>query len=429
MQPIFKEQIQMWKDKGYDIPIQEGMYWLDNGIIKAFTLDGELHNLYKYKVNDDLTIQITKHKNSKDNKLVFEFWNDTVQRMNDRLDEIEKESIQFLNSYLDCDRECIATNSTGKDSMVLMTLAQKSKLKVETYFNVTTLDVAESNLMAKRLNFHFTYPNLKKYGGFYQWIQRENIIPTRLNRACCQYFKENATRDSFPADKKMLFLFGMRNDESNLRSGYTDIWINNKWGNRDWIGLLPIRKWSDLDIWLYIFRENIEINPKYRMGYSRVGCGIACPNYSKSTWVLDKYWYPNLHQRWRDILKTDFTINNKWLIMNCTVDEYINKGWNGGVFRPEPTVEVIDEYTEVSGLNRDVAEKYFNKYCSNGCLNKRHQPRKIKDKETLAMNMKLFGRNTNKFLCKKCLMKEYEWNNNDWNALVEDFKCQGCKLF
>lgn len=54
MQPIFKEQIQMWKDKGYDIPIQEGMYWLDNGIIKAFTLDGELHNLYKYKVNDDL---------------------------------------------------------------------------------------------------------------------------------------------------------------------------------------------------------------------------------------------------------------------------------------------------------------------------------------------------------------------------------------
>ena len=227
----------------------------------------------------------------------------------------------------------------------------------------------------------------------------------------------------------MLFLFGMRNDESNSRSGYTDIWINNKWGNRDWIGLLPIRKWSDLDIWLYIFRENIEINPKYRMGYSRVGCGIACPNYSKSTWVLDKYWYPNLHQRWRDILKADFTINNKWLIMNCTVDEYINKGWNGGVFRPEPTVEVIDEYTEVSGLNRDVAEKYFNKYCSNGCLNKRHQPRKIKDKETLAMNMKLFGRNTNKFLCKKCLMKEYEWNNNDWNALVEDFKCQGCKLF
>ena len=52
----------------------------------SFRLDGELHNLYKYKVNDDLTIQITKHKNSKNNKLVFEFWNDTVQKMlNERI--------------------------------------------------------------------------------------------------------------------------------------------------------------------------------------------------------------------------------------------------------------------------------------------------------------------------------------------------------
>lgn len=75
----------------------------------------------------------------------------------------------------------------------------------------------------------------------------------------------------------------MRNDESNLRSGYGDEWINDKWGNRDWLGVLPIRAWTDLDIWLYTFRENLDFNQKYRMGYSRVGCGIACPNYTKST--------------------------------------------------------------------------------------------------------------------------------------------------
>ena len=86
MQPIYNELIKMWSDLGYDIPISEGTFWLDNGIIKAFTADGVLHKLYKYKVNDDLTIQITKHKNSKNNKLVFEFWNDTVQKMlNERI--------------------------------------------------------------------------------------------------------------------------------------------------------------------------------------------------------------------------------------------------------------------------------------------------------------------------------------------------------
>lgn len=71
MQPIFKEQIQMWCDLGFDIPIKEGYYWLDNGIIKAFTPDGQLHKLYKYKVNDDLTINITKHKDFNTTKFHF----------------------------------------------------------------------------------------------------------------------------------------------------------------------------------------------------------------------------------------------------------------------------------------------------------------------------------------------------------------------
>ena len=27
MQPIFKEQIKMWSDLGYSLPISEGIYW------------------------------------------------------------------------------------------------------------------------------------------------------------------------------------------------------------------------------------------------------------------------------------------------------------------------------------------------------------------------------------------------------------------
>ena len=56
----------------------------------------------------------------------------------------------------------------------------------------------------------------------------------------------------------------MRNDESNARSGYQDVWINDKWGKRDWQGILPIRHWTDLDIWLYTLREGIDINTKYK---------------------------------------------------------------------------------------------------------------------------------------------------------------------
>ncbi len=420
----------MWRDKGLDINIEEGTYWFDNQIIKTFDHNGELCYLYRIKTSDDLQLSIAKHKDfNKHKNKQFETWQETLHRLSSHLEELENESIQLLKEYgLHTDRIIIDTNSTGKDSMVKTYLANKAGLKFDTYFNVTTLDVPESNKMAKELDYKRTYPN-KRYGGFYQWIEKENIIPSRLNRCCCQYFKENPTIDSFNDNEKILFLFGMRNDESNARSEYTDIWKNHKWGNRDWIGLLPIRKWTDLDIWLYIFKENIPINGKYLYGYDRVGCGIACPNYTRTTWVLDQYYYPKMYDRWQRIIKEDFIKNNKWLIMNCTIDEYIKGAWTGGVYRPEPTEEVIQEYAQYSEMDIDIARKYFNRYCMSGCKNKRSMPLKIKDKETLAMNMKFFGRHIEKFMCKKCLMKLLEIDKAKWNDYIQSFKEQGCKLF
>lgn len=50
--------------------------------------------------------------------------------------------------------------------------------------------------------------------------------------------------------------------------------------------------------------------------------------------------------------------------MNCTLEEYLNTGWNGGAFREEPTREVIEEFARYNGLDvgdTKVAEQYFNK--------------------------------------------------------------------
>ena len=115
--------------------------------------------------------------------------------------------------------------------------------------------------------------------------------------------------------------------------------------------------------------------------------------------------------------------------MNCTLDEYINQAWNGGVFREEPTEEVIKEYAEYSGIDESLAEQYFNKYCANGCKTQSGKQRKIKDKEILAMNMKLHGRNISKFMCKKCLMNMHNMTKDDWDMQVAEFKKQGCDLF
>ena len=93
-----------------------------------------------------------------------------------------------------------------------------------------------------------------------------------------------------------------------------------------------------------------------------------------------------------------------------------------GVFRAEPTHEVIEEFAKYNNLDVNVAASYFNRTCCE--CNKR-----IKYKNVLSMNLKLHGRNINKFYCQKCLMKEYGWTSDDWNKQIETFKFQGCELF
>lgn len=38
----------------------------------------------------------------------------------------------------------------------------------------------------------------------------------------------------------------------------------------------PIIDWTDNDVWEYIATEHIQVNKKYRDGYTRIGC-IGCP--------------------------------------------------------------------------------------------------------------------------------------------------------
>lgn len=423
MQPIFKEMITMWSDLGYPLPIAEGKYWLENHFICGFTNDGELHKLYKYKVLDDLSIEITpyKHKiNLSDSD--FETWEQTVERCGADLAEKERCSLQVIENAIKdySNHKKVVFTSTGKDSMVTLDLVNRVLPNVEVYFNNTTLDVADTYKMVKA---HDDWTIINPDIGFYRYIFTNHFIPTKFARGCCNVFKEGKTISYFDKDLSLLFFMGLRNDESATRSGYEDFGKNPKWGKRDWVNCLPIRQWNEFDVWLYTIKYNLEINPKYHKGYSRVGCGIACPYYTKYTWVLDKYWYRLAYDRWRSILRKDFAQENRWTKLNCTVDEYVNGAWNGGLLRPEPTEEVVAEFMEHKGFdNYDTALQYFNKTCEVCGKN-------VRQNDVLAMNLKLLGRNTNKIYCKKHLKELNDMSNEDWDNTVADFKRQGCALF
>lgn len=45
------------------------------------------------------------------------------------------------------------------------------------------------------------------------------------------------------------------------------------------------------------------------------------------------------------------------------------------------------------------------------------------------MNLKLFGRNIEKFKCKEHLCKDCEITHNQYNEWIVDFRNKGCNLF
>jgi len=435
--PIFNEYLTFLRDtSGKQLSeLKEGYFWLDNQIIKGFDKQGNIHKFYRIKISDLLMVTIDKPKNGYENIEDIELasWNDLIEMNKFHLENIESEAKQLIidkmnkfDGYIP-----LVPVSMGKDSQVTCHLVRECYPDTKAIFNNTTLDCADTYLMAKK------FPNceiMTPKQGFYQYIKEAQMIPTRFSRFCCRIFKVGEITKQLDHKKLYLEFLGMRNEESNTRSEYDDEWRNETEWTSDikWICILPIRKWSELDVWLYTLWRDIEINPKYKKGYARVGCAIACPFYTKSTWVLDKYWYPTMRTRWEDILREDFIKNKKWIVMNCTIDEYVNQAWNSGVYREEPTKEVVEEFARYNGLDvgdTKVASQYFNKYCANGCKSKSGKLKKIKDRDTISMNMKFHGREIDKFLCKKCFMKLYEMDEEKWNWWIERFKQDGCALF
>lgn len=182
MTPIFNELISMWSDKGFDIPISEGKYWLENNFIQAFTHDGTLVKLWKYKVTDGLEISLTPYKSRgkqhRYNDSDFETWQETLQRNAERLSSLESQSLslikQTMTEYSDYDKYVLT--STGKDSMVVLDLVNRSCDSIPAVFNNTSLDCADTYKMVKS-HKEWIITNPKE--GFYTFAKEYGEYDTR----------------------------------------------------------------------------------------------------------------------------------------------------------------------------------------------------------------------------------------------------------
>lgn len=178
--------------------------------------------------------------------------------------------------------------SGGKDSQVLLDLVQRAGVKYRAVYSVTTIDPPDNVYFIRHhypeVIFEHHHPN------FYHLVAKKGL-PTICRRWCCDEFKEGGGAGH-------VVLTGVRREESKKREKYHPVKViseRKEHQNRtepytiegietahhqcikgkDKIMLYPLLDWTSTDIWVYIARNHIPVNPCYETS-GRVGC-MFCP--------------------------------------------------------------------------------------------------------------------------------------------------------
>ena len=219
----------------------------------------------------------------------------------ERLEKLEASAIEFLLKVKRMGRAMIAI-SGGKDSSVAAALAVKAGIR-EAYFLDTGLEFPETIETAEKLS--------QKLGLKTRWIAAGDSFwkalhiygpPARDYRWCCKVVKlAPLARQLKPfVMERLVTITGQRGYESTQRAQAGQLAPSASTGLEDLIAA-PIQYWTSLDVFLYINRENLPLNPLYLRGYDRIGCYL-CPASRLSELETVKKTHPSLWSRWEEYL-------------------------------------------------------------------------------------------------------------------------------
>ncbi len=181
----------------------------------------------------------------------------------------------------------IASFSGGKDSQVVLDLCTRAIPSTEfsVYYSDTGYELPPSLELYEQVKKHYQalYPDLQ----FHLTKNHESVLnywdkigtPSDTHRWCCTVMKTaplyKSLRDEIKGKQvKILTFDGVRAEESTKRSGYNRIGKGVK--HNSVINASPILRWSSVEIFLYLWKYGLLVNPAYRKGMTRVGC-LICP--------------------------------------------------------------------------------------------------------------------------------------------------------
>lgn len=195
----------------------------------------------------------------------------------------------------------IASFSGGKDSQVVLDLVTRAipPTAFEVIYSDTGYELPPSLDLYEEVQRYYgeRFPALK----FTTARNHESVLnywdkigtPSDTQRWCCAVMKTGPLYKTFKLDgnkqARVLAFEGVRAEESTRRSGYERIGKGVK--HNTTINARPILKWSAAEIFLYLIKNDLPINPAYRQGMTRVGC-VVCPFASEWNEFIANKIYP-----------------------------------------------------------------------------------------------------------------------------------------
>lgn len=223
--------------------------------------------------------------------------------------------------------------SGGKDSDVILRLAQMAGIPHEAIYKQTSIDPPGTTAHAKEMGATIIRPKQT----FFQLIEKKGT-PSRFKRFCCEVLKEYKVYDRA--------VQGIRRDESTKRANnYKEPEMCRLYNNGDKVrAYFPILEWSLEDVARFLDEQKIQLAPHYYddngvVHYERRLGGIGCPLKSdcgKSDFVkypkfLKEYIrryqiFLDTHpkeSRFREIIHNDAVWGTFYFLFTKSTDEYL----------------------------------------------------------------------------------------------------------
>ena len=201
------------------------------------------------------------------------------------LDVLEAESIHMLREAVAESARSAMLYSVGKDSSVMLRLAQKAFYPGKIPFPLLHIDTGfKFREMIEFRDRTCRELDVQLIVHTNQDAKRDGVNPFELGTSrCCALLKTKALLDALGANRIDAAIGGARRDEEKSRAkerafslrdslGQWDpknqrpeFWnlYNGRVGAGQSIRIFPLSNWTELDVWEYIQRENIPVVPLY----------------------------------------------------------------------------------------------------------------------------------------------------------------------